>query len=99
MTVLARGRAHGYGIVAAVHELSGGEADVKIPTLYAALDRLERQGIVAADGDEEVNGRRRRYFRLTDAGVVRLASDVERLKRLERAASRAVLRVGRGVPT
>lgn len=98
MTVLANGRAHGYGIVSAVRELSDGAMTMKIPTLYAALDRLERQGLVAADGDEEVNGRRRRYFRLTDAGAARLAVDAERLAQLERAASSAARRLGRIAP-
>lgn len=98
MTVLATGRAHGYGIMAAVRELSDGAMMMKIPTLYAALERLERQGLVAADGDEEVNGRRRRYFRLTDAGAARLAADAERLAQLERAASSATRHLGRIAP-
>lgn len=95
LTVLARGRMHGYGIVSAVHELSAGAMEMKIPTLYAALDRLERQGLIAADGDEEVDGRRRRYFRLTEAGAARLATDADRLAQLERAASSAARRLGR----
>jgi DNA-binding PadR family transcriptional regulator len=68
---------------------------LKIPTLYAALDRLERQGLVRPDGDEEVNGRTRRYFRLTDAGSARLAIDAERLAVMERAAALAVRGLGR----
>ncbi|WP_244256049.1 PadR family transcriptional regulator [Rathayibacter sp. VKM Ac-2760] len=95
MTVLARGRTHGYGIIAAAQELSDGAMVLKIPTLYSALDRLERQGLIAADGEEEVDGRRRRYFRLTDAGAARLAADAERLAQMERAAASAVRRLGR----
>ena len=43
-----------------------GESELKVATLYAALERLEREGLVAVDGDEAVDGRLRRYFRLTD---------------------------------
>lgn len=75
--------------------MSEGSVSLKVPTLYAALDRLARQGIVAHDGDESVDGRTRRYFRLTDEGVAQLAKDAQRLARMTRASTAALQLIGR----
>ena len=64
LTALASGRQHGYGLLREVEALSGGDVRLKIPTLYAAIDRLQVAGLVAEDGDEVVDGRRRRYVAL-----------------------------------
>jgi len=68
-------------------DLSGGRVDLKVATLYAALERLVTEGLIAVDGDETVDGRVRRYFRLTDAGAERLASEVARLESNARQAA------------
>ena len=57
-------------------------------TLYAALERLSGDGWVAVDREEVVDGRLRRYYRLTEPGAVRLAAEVERLQAHTRAARR-----------
>ena len=46
----------------------------------------ERDDLIAADGDELVSGRNRRYFCLTDAGTARLAAEADALERAARAA-------------
>jgi DNA-binding PadR family transcriptional regulator len=51
---------------------------LKVGTLYAALDRLQAEGLVAAAGDEIVAGRLRRYFELTEPGAASLAAESER---------------------
>lgn len=86
LTALASGRNHGYALIQETKELSSGRVDLKVPTLYAALDRLRQQDLVAADGDEITDGRLRRYFRLTDSGASRLAEEVDRLEANARAA-------------
>jgi len=75
---LADGRKHGYGIIKDAEELSDGRLRLKVGTLYAALDRLQAVGLVAAAGDEVVAGRLRRYFELTDAGAASLKAESER---------------------
>ena len=80
LTVLAAGRRHGYSLIQEARELSDGRVDLKVATLYAALERLGEQGLVAVDGDEIVDGRTRRYFRLTDAGAVALQQQVQRIE-------------------
>ena len=86
LTVLADGSRHGYQIMQEVSTCSDGEVSLKPTTLYTALDRLERDGLVAIDGQEIVSGRARRYYRLTDAGAARLAAQAALLERSARAA-------------
>lgn len=90
LTVLAGGKRHGYAILREVAELSGDRVRLKVTTLYAALDRLERGGLVRGDGEETVDGRRRRYLTLTGSGATTLAEEAEHL-RLD--AERAMVRL------
>lgn len=69
LTALAAGTQHGYGIMTDVGQISGGRVKLHAGTLYAALDRLAGQGMVEADREEIVDGRLRRYYRLTLAGA------------------------------
>ena len=86
LTALAALPLHGYGIVRAVAELSDGDVKLRAGTLYGALDRLAEQGLVAVDHEEAVDGRLRRYYRLSDAGATALAEQAERLRRRAAAA-------------
>src|SRR3954469_8834837 len=86
LTALTAGRKHGYSLIQETREMSSGRVDLKVPTLYAALDRLREQGLVAVDGDEVVDGRLRRYFRLTDSGASRLSDEIERMEANAREA-------------
>ncbi|WP_106238713.1 PadR family transcriptional regulator [Allonocardiopsis opalescens] len=63
---------HGYAIIEALQERSGGALDLPTGTVYPALRRLERAGFVASEWDV-VGGRRRRTYRLTRAGRAELA--------------------------
>jgi len=79
LAALADGRKHGYALIAEAAELSDGRVQLKVGTLYAALDRLGTEGLVEDAGEEIVNGRLRRYYRLTDVGVERLDREAARL--------------------
>lgn len=99
LTALADRVRHGYGIMCDAERISGGRVRLRAGTLYSALDRLQSDGLVAADREEVVEGRLRRYYRLTDEGAAHLAAEVDRLRsRAEIAAARlAVLpRLGGG---
>ena len=80
LTALADGPRHGYGIMTDVERISGGRVKLRAGTLYAALDRVVSEGLVEADREEVVDGRLRRYYRLTPLGGDRLAAEVERLQ-------------------
>jgi DNA-binding PadR family transcriptional regulator len=79
LTSLAADSQHGYGILADIQEISAGRVRLRAGTLYTALDRLRSDGLVAVDREEIVEGRLRRYYRLTPAGGKRLAAEAARL--------------------
>ena len=85
LAALAGGRKHGYAIIKDARDLSGGRVTLNVGTLYSALERLSGDGLVARDSEEVVDGRLRRYFRLTDDGAALLAEEADRLE--ARAAS------------
>jgi DNA-binding PadR family transcriptional regulator len=88
LTALADEPRHGYGVMQEVERLSGGTTRLRTGTLYAAFDRLSREGLIEVAREEVVDGRLRRYYRLTDAGCVTL--DVESRRRM--SVSREALR-------
>src|SRR5215831_3095219 len=79
LTALADGSQHGYGIIAQVGEISGGRVRLRAGTLYTALDRLRADGLIGVDREEIVDGRLRRYYRLTPTGRKVLAAEAARL--------------------
>ena len=60
---------------------------VRAGTLYTALDRLCGDGWVAVDHEEVVDGRLRRYYRLSDTGANELAEEIKRLNAIAAAAT------------
>jgi DNA-binding PadR family transcriptional regulator len=85
LAALLEERLHGYGIVKKAAQLSDGSVKLTTGTLYGALDRLERQGLVEADGEEQVEGRLRRYYRISDAGAAAVREEAGRMRRAARA--------------
>jgi DNA-binding PadR family transcriptional regulator len=71
---LEAGPRHGYAIMEALRADSGGQFDLPTGTIYPALRRLERAGLVRGTWDE-VGGRRRRVYQLTPAGRSTLAAE------------------------
>jgi DNA-binding PadR family transcriptional regulator len=87
---LADGPRHGYGIVGAVRDLSDGVVRLGAGTLYGVLDRLSGAGFVVPDREEVVDGRLRRYYRLTEDGSAAAAAETARLQALARRARSAL---------
>jgi len=73
LAALQDGAAHGYSIADTLRTRSGGTFDLPEGTLYPALHRLERAGLLASRWSE-VNGRRRRVYQLTKKGQRALAA-------------------------
>lgn len=98
LTALADSSQHGYGIMAAVREISHSRVRMRAGTLYAALDRLSDQGLVAVDREEIVDGRLRRYYKLTPAGTKQLAAEATRLH-ANAIAALSRLKLAEGIAT
>jgi DNA-binding PadR family transcriptional regulator len=94
LTALAEKPQHGYGIMADVERMSGGRVRLRPGTLYAALDRVTTEGLVEAEREEIVDGRLRRYYRLTPGGAKRLAVEAARLHANATAALRRLSPAG-----
>lgn len=86
LTALAGDSQHGYGIIRDVERISEQRVRLRPGTLYAALDRLCADGIIEADREEVLDGRLRRYYRLTPAGGNHLQEEAERRRATADAA-------------
>lgn len=75
---LSEGPKHGYAIMSDVETISG--SPMGPGTLYGALARLERRGLIEALEPEE----RRRPYRLTALGATALAAQLEQLSAFAR---------------
>jgi DNA-binding PadR family transcriptional regulator len=81
LSALAPGPLHGYAVIKEVSRLSADRVRLAAGTLYAALDRLSDEGLVEVDREETVDGRLRRYYRLTDRGIAALTAEAELMRR------------------
>ncbi len=73
LAILAEGESYGYAILKRVRELSDGELDWTDGMLYPLLHRLHRLGYVTTEWRTPPEGRRRRYYAITDEGHEALA--------------------------
>ncbi|WP_426571954.1 PadR family transcriptional regulator [Aquihabitans sp. McL0605] len=71
LAILADGARHGYGVIEQLRDRSGAAFDLPEGTVYPALHRLERNGLLSSDWDRS-GGRPRRVYRLTPPGQARL---------------------------
>ncbi len=72
---------HGWGISQRVQQMSKGVLEVNQGSLYPALQRLEKEGLVASEWGTSANNRRARYYRLTAAGRRALGGEMENWRR------------------
>jgi transcriptional regulator len=82
---------HGWGISQRVQQISGGELEVNQGSLYPALQRLEKNGLITSEWSVTDNNRQARYYKLTATGRKALGSEMESWKRFA-AALESVLR-------
>jgi PadR family transcriptional regulator, regulatory protein PadR len=74
LSVLEHVPLHGYAVMEALRQRTGGALDLPTGTLYPALRRLERSGYVRSEWST-VAGRERRTYRLTASGRRKLVAE------------------------
>ena len=74
LSLLDEGESYGYAIIQRVRELSGGEVEWTDGMLYPVLHRLEAAGSIVSRWEVGDSNRRRKYYRLTNAGRRALAT-------------------------
>lgn len=72
---------HGYDIARRIEVRSGGTLLFTLASLYATLYRLEERGFIRGRWVERAGQRRRRYYRITEAGRKALAAQREDWRR------------------
>jgi PadR family transcriptional regulator PadR len=76
LATLAKGPAHGYAVIEMLRATSDGTFDLPEGTVYPALHRLERAGLLQSHWAEG-NARKRRVYSLTAPGIRALADQAE----------------------
>ena len=66
---------HGWAVSQRIRQLSRDVLQVNQGSLYPALHRLERRGLIGAEWGTSDNNRRAKYYRLTTTGRRRLAEE------------------------
>ena len=80
LKAVSLGGLHGYGVLLRLQQLTGGQLQIQQGSLYPALYRLEQAGLICSAweaGAARRPGPRRRVYRLTDKGALRLAEGRE----------------------
>jgi transcriptional regulator len=85
LRTLAGDAMHGWGIAQRIEQMSGDVLKVNQGSLYPALYRLERQGLIDAEWGASENNRRAKFYTLTRAGRKRLAEEASQWERLSAA--------------
>lgn len=67
---------HGYGIGMRIEQISNGVFQVNAGSLFPALRRLERDGLLNCEWRASENNRRAKYYRLSAAGRKRLKQEI-----------------------
>jgi DNA-binding PadR family transcriptional regulator len=88
---------HGYAIIETLRTRSRASFDLPTGTVYPALHRLEAGGLIASDWST-VAGRRRRTYRLTDAGSGRLQEERASWRRFSRTMASLLAAPAKATP-
>jgi PadR family transcriptional regulator, regulatory protein PadR len=90
LKALQLGDVHGWGIMDRIRATSGEVLQVHQGSLYPALYRLKRQGLIGSHWAYTENNRRARYYTLTARGRERLAAERQEWRRLSEAVNRVL---------
>ena len=82
---------HGWGISQRVQQISDGVLELNQGSLYPALQRLEKDGLITSEWGTTDNNRRARYYRITASGRKALGDEMDSWRRFA-AGLEAVLR-------
>ena len=87
LKIVALGPVHGYGISQRIRQISKEVLQVQQGSLYPALHRLEKRGLLAAQWGESENGREAKFYKLSAKGRKQLQSEESNWERLAQAVT------------
>ncbi|MBM6775094.1 PadR family transcriptional regulator [Olsenella profusa] len=94
LNTLTSGDSYGYEILKDVASASKGAYEMKEPSLYTSLKRLEAQGFVESYWGSESQGARRKYYHITEAGKGELKAATARWVRARTVIDRLLRQTG-----
>ena len=90
LRTLTLGRMHGYGIAQHIERTSADVIKVETGSLYPALERLLRGGLVTSKWEQSPTGRRARYYTITAAGRRVLGQEISAFEEMVAAIARVL---------
>jgi PadR family transcriptional regulator PadR len=69
LRVISEGDNYGYEIIKIISKISEGKYELKEPSLYTSLKRLEAQKFIESYWGNESQGGRRKYYKITELGM------------------------------
>ena len=90
LRTLAIERMHGYAIAQHIARVSKQALVIEKGSLYPALERLQRQGLVTSKWAESSTGRRARYYSITASGRRALGEEVSAFNEMNEAIARVL---------
>ena len=90
LKTLALGPMHGWGIAQRLRQLSSEALQVQQGSLYPAVHRLEKQGLIRSSWGQSENNRRARFYELTRVGQRRLAEEAATWERFAAAVAQVL---------
>ena len=98
LKTLLFGPTHGHAIAKAIERNSDDVLQVEQGSLYPALHRLERDGLVQGRWDRSPSGQNRRYYHITQAGLRQLESMLHEWNRFSQAVNLVARSVNSSAP-
>ena len=81
LKAVSLGGLHGYGVLLRLRQLTHGQLDIQQGSLYPALYRLERQGLISSEWGESEARRKAKFYALTAAGRRQLKAETDSWQR------------------
>ncbi len=95
LKAVSLGPLHGYGVLLRIQQISKDRLEIQQGSLYPALYRLERQGLIGSEWGESENKRRAKYYQLTASGRRKLQSETEKWNSMAEVIA-SILEAGTG---
>lgn len=94
LQTLALGRAHGHAIARSIERRSDEVLQVGHGSLYPALQRLLRSGLIEGEDGVSENKRKARFYRLTEKGRKHLHAETSKWQKFSNAIARILTPLG-----
>jgi PadR family transcriptional regulator, regulatory protein PadR len=90
LKTLTWGSAHGYAVASWIEHLTDDALRIEEGSLYPALHRLERKGLIDAEWGLSENNRRAKFYTLTEAGRAQLLREASNWSRFAEAVGKVL---------